>query len=204
MVDGRHIDQVPARQGDVRSNARALLAQRLFGDLDDNLLALFQEVGDQRQRRTFPVPVLVPVFVAVLIPVSVSVAVPISIAGRGCRAPGHFARGAPPGAAPFRARRFRALPPRVPRRVRPKPRPRGRPAADSVRGTYAAFDGTCGEPCAQSGCAMPQRAPLHLPALGRPHPPVPKIPVRMLRLQRPRRQRQPLRRLGRTILPLQD
>ena len=40
MLHGRHVNQKPARQGDVRSDARALLGNWLFGDLDEYLLSL--------------------------------------------------------------------------------------------------------------------------------------------------------------------
>ena len=49
MLDGRHVDDETARQSDVRRDARALLAERLFGDLNDDLLAFFQKVGDGGQ-----------------------------------------------------------------------------------------------------------------------------------------------------------
>ena len=53
VLHRRHVDHVAAGQGDVRRDARALLAERLLGDLDDDLLALFQQFGDRRQRRAF-------------------------------------------------------------------------------------------------------------------------------------------------------
>ena len=37
----------------MRSDARALLSERLFGDLNDDLLAFLQQVGDGWQRRPF-------------------------------------------------------------------------------------------------------------------------------------------------------
>ena len=46
VIDGRHVDQEAAGQGDVRSDARALLTQRLLGNLNDNLLAFLQQIGD--------------------------------------------------------------------------------------------------------------------------------------------------------------
>ena len=46
VIDGRHVDQEAAGQGDVRGDAGALLSQRFFGDLDDDLLPLAQQVGD--------------------------------------------------------------------------------------------------------------------------------------------------------------
>jgi hypothetical protein len=48
MLDGRHVDEVTARQSDVRSDARALLRDRLFGNLDDDLLTLAQKISDGR------------------------------------------------------------------------------------------------------------------------------------------------------------
>src|SRR5438105_1321105 len=54
MFDCRHVNQIAARKRDVRSNARALLGDRLFGNLDQNLLAFAQEVGDRRLRALAP------------------------------------------------------------------------------------------------------------------------------------------------------
>ena len=48
VVDGRHVDDVPSGQRDVRSDAGALLAERLLGDLDQDFLPLLQQVGDGR------------------------------------------------------------------------------------------------------------------------------------------------------------
>ena len=47
--DRGHEDQKAARQGDMRSNARALLGDRLLGNLNQNLLARFQQIADDRQ-----------------------------------------------------------------------------------------------------------------------------------------------------------
>src|SRR5580704_2871961 len=47
VIERRHINQKASGQCDVAGNPRALLAQRFFGDLYDNLLALFQHVRDQ-------------------------------------------------------------------------------------------------------------------------------------------------------------
>ena len=47
VLQRRHVDHVAARQRDVRSDARAFLAQRLLGDLDDDLLAFFQQIADR-------------------------------------------------------------------------------------------------------------------------------------------------------------
>src|SRR5580698_1161267 len=46
MVDSRHVDQETARQGDVRSDARALLSERFLGYLDDEFLAFAQQVAN--------------------------------------------------------------------------------------------------------------------------------------------------------------
>src|SRR5262245_4105439 len=51
VVDRRHVDYVTARQRHVRSDAGAFLADRLFGDLDDDLLPFAQKVGDHRARK---------------------------------------------------------------------------------------------------------------------------------------------------------
>src|SRR5260221_4822660 len=55
MFHRRHVNQKAARQGDVRSDARAFLGDWLFGDLDQNLLAFFQEIGNRGS-----LPALVP------------------------------------------------------------------------------------------------------------------------------------------------
>ena len=52
VFERRHVDHVAARQRDVRRDARAFLAQRLLGDLNDDFLAFFQQVGDGRLRRS--------------------------------------------------------------------------------------------------------------------------------------------------------
>src|SRR5580693_6109151 len=52
MFHRGHVDHKAAGQRDVRSNAGAFLAQRLFGDLNDDLLALFEQVGNGGQRKT--------------------------------------------------------------------------------------------------------------------------------------------------------
>src|SRR5215468_1339228 len=51
VVDRRHVDYVTARQRHVRSDAGAFLADRLFGDLDDDLLPFAQKIGDHRARK---------------------------------------------------------------------------------------------------------------------------------------------------------
>ena len=53
VVHGRHVDQEAAGQRDVRSDARALLSQRLLGDLNDNLLPFLQQVADGRDAGFF-------------------------------------------------------------------------------------------------------------------------------------------------------
>src|SRR5262249_49469477 len=52
VFDRRHIDDVTAGQRHVRSDAGAFLADRLFGDLDDDLLALPQKSGDHGARKS--------------------------------------------------------------------------------------------------------------------------------------------------------
>jgi len=42
----RHINHEPSRQGDMRGDAGALLSQRLLGDLNNDFLAFFEQVGD--------------------------------------------------------------------------------------------------------------------------------------------------------------
>ena len=44
-----HEHQEPAGQRDVAGDARALLGDRLLGDLHQDLLARLQQVGDDRQ-----------------------------------------------------------------------------------------------------------------------------------------------------------
>ena len=44
----RHVDHIASRQRDVRSDARPLLPERLLRDLDDDLLSLFEQIGDGR------------------------------------------------------------------------------------------------------------------------------------------------------------
>ena len=48
VFERRHVHHVAPRQRDVRSDARALLPQRLLGDLDDDLLAFLEQIGDGR------------------------------------------------------------------------------------------------------------------------------------------------------------
>ena len=53
MIHRRHVDQEAAGQRDVTGDARALLADRFLGNLHQNLLAFFQQVGDQRHVALF-------------------------------------------------------------------------------------------------------------------------------------------------------
>ena len=53
MLERRHVDHVAARQRNVRSDARALLSERLLGDLNDDLLAFLQQLGDGWQGGSF-------------------------------------------------------------------------------------------------------------------------------------------------------
>src|SRR5215216_6014337 len=46
MFDGRHVDQKPSGQGDMRSDASALFRDRLFCNLDQYLLTFAQQIGD--------------------------------------------------------------------------------------------------------------------------------------------------------------
>src|SRR5260370_13966673 len=46
-MNRRHVDEEAARQGDVAGDARALFAERLLGDLDDDLLASLQHFGNE-------------------------------------------------------------------------------------------------------------------------------------------------------------
>ena len=53
VIDGRHVDAVAAGEGDVAGDAGALLGDGLFGDLDQDLLAGLEQVGNRRERGTF-------------------------------------------------------------------------------------------------------------------------------------------------------
>ena len=55
VIDGRHVDQEAAGQGNVRGDAGALLSQRLLGDLDDDLLAFAQQIADGGRGRLSPI-----------------------------------------------------------------------------------------------------------------------------------------------------
>src|SRR6266849_6470305 len=46
-MDRGHVDQETARQSDVAGDARALFAERLLGDLDDDVLAGLQHFGNE-------------------------------------------------------------------------------------------------------------------------------------------------------------
>src|SRR5882724_1019740 len=46
MLDCRHVDQKSPRQRDMRRNTRALLCDRLLGDLDQYFLSFAQQIGD--------------------------------------------------------------------------------------------------------------------------------------------------------------
>src|ERR1019366_8567462 len=50
VVHRGHVHQEAARQGDVRGDARALLPQRLLGDLHDDFLPFLEQIADGRQR----------------------------------------------------------------------------------------------------------------------------------------------------------
>ena len=51
VIDRGHVDEEAAGKRDVAGDARALLAERLLGDLDDDFLALLQHVRDKLGRR---------------------------------------------------------------------------------------------------------------------------------------------------------
>src|SRR6185437_1854630 len=46
VIERGHVHHVAPREGDMRRDARAFLAQRLLRDLDDDLLAFLQQLGD--------------------------------------------------------------------------------------------------------------------------------------------------------------
>src|SRR6267378_2840705 len=48
MLNSRHVNQKPARQRDMRCNARALFGNRFFGDLNEYLLSLAKQVCNGR------------------------------------------------------------------------------------------------------------------------------------------------------------
>src|SRR5205814_6128090 len=47
MVHGRHVDEKASGQRDVTGDARALLADRFLGDLNQDFLSFFQQIADQ-------------------------------------------------------------------------------------------------------------------------------------------------------------
>src|SRR6201997_2189795 len=47
VIERRHVDEIAAGKSDVTRDACAFFAERLFGDLDDDFLPLFQQVGNQ-------------------------------------------------------------------------------------------------------------------------------------------------------------
>src|ERR1017187_657500 len=49
VIHGRHVDQEAAGQRDVRGDARALGAEWLLGDLNDDFLPFLQQIADGRQ-----------------------------------------------------------------------------------------------------------------------------------------------------------
>src|SRR5437868_15026259 len=50
VVHGRHVHEEASRQRDVAGDARALFADGLLRDLNENFLTFFQQVGDLRCR----------------------------------------------------------------------------------------------------------------------------------------------------------
>ena len=65
VVDGRHVDEKAARQAQVRRDARALRAERLLHDLDDDLLPFLEQVFDLGRGR---LPVAIAAAAAALTP----------------------------------------------------------------------------------------------------------------------------------------
>jgi hypothetical protein len=47
VIESRHVNEIAAGKSDVARDARAFFAERLFGDLDDDFLALLQHVGNE-------------------------------------------------------------------------------------------------------------------------------------------------------------
>src|SRR5262245_25373550 len=59
VVNRRHVDEETAGKRDVTGNARALFAERFFGDLHDDFLAGLQHLADElRTSRTVMMPVM--------------------------------------------------------------------------------------------------------------------------------------------------
>ena len=65
MVDGRHVDQEAAWQSDVTGDARALLAERFLGDLDDYVLTRLEHFGNELRTAHRSVSTLMPAMRAV-------------------------------------------------------------------------------------------------------------------------------------------
>ena len=65
MIDGRHEHQEAAGHGDMRRQARALRAQRLLDDLDENLLSFADEIFDLRLRSIAVAVAVAPLVVVV-------------------------------------------------------------------------------------------------------------------------------------------
>ena len=65
VIERGHVHQEAAGQGDVAGDARAFLAERFLGDLDDDFLALLEHVRDElsaaRRLRAMAVPAAVAV-----------------------------------------------------------------------------------------------------------------------------------------------
>src|SRR5260370_17198039 len=47
VMNRRHVNEETTRQSDVAGDARALFAERLLGDLDDDVLASLQHFGNE-------------------------------------------------------------------------------------------------------------------------------------------------------------
>src|SRR5207302_9755970 len=50
VIHGRHVNQETSWQRDVAGDASALFSDRFLGDLNQNLLAFFQQIADQGNR----------------------------------------------------------------------------------------------------------------------------------------------------------
>ena len=75
MLDRRHINEKASGQRDVRCNSRALSRDRFFSDLDQDLLAFFQQVGDRGLGRTFAITAAIAAVVSfTAVPAAVAVA----------------------------------------------------------------------------------------------------------------------------------
>src|SRR5213078_3232513 len=62
-MDRGHVDQEATRQSDVAGDPRSLLAERLLGDLDDDILAGLEHLGDELRttRRTRMASLIAPI-----------------------------------------------------------------------------------------------------------------------------------------------